>query len=372
MEQVDQLWTALLDLLAQVVTPAWGDLIQYVPLLLLMAIGGIVLLLAWAWRRHDAANRPRLMPRRPPGRMPADVHLPGPSIWPFVGPVGLGLMVFAVALGLRTTVELLLLGAGATIGLVGVIGWLVEASREYRTVEAGAHGEHGTGAATPALGSGPERTMPEGIHLPGPSAWPFLAPIGMAFAVLGLIFGPALLIGGIVMGAIASIGWLRDAGREYRQVEAHGHAEPETRDPVRAFPRSLIPVYAGVAAVAIALTALPGLLAMLPGTADVAAPVGPEPTTTPYVSAVNSREFEQAEVAVVAGQPFSMTFENKEVGVPHNVAIYDSPDLVTLLFLGEIFPGPDTRVYEVDALPAGTYTFICSVHPNMVSTLHAR
>ena len=41
--------------------------------------------------------------------------------------------------------------------------------------------------------------------------------------VAGLIFGPAMLIGGLVMAAIAAVGWLLDAGRELKDVEAHGH-----------------------------------------------------------------------------------------------------------------------------------------------------
>jgi plastocyanin len=28
-----------------------------------------------------------------------------------------------------------------------------------------------------------------------------------------------------------------------------------------------------------------------------------------------------------------------------------------------------TKVYQVPALPAGTYGFVCSVHPNMTGTL---
>jgi plastocyanin len=31
-----------------------------------------------------------------------------------------------------------------------------------------------------------------------------------------------------------------------------------------------------------------------------------------------------------------------------------------------------TQTYDVPALPAGTYSFVCSVHPNMVGTLTVR
>ena len=36
---------------------------------------------------------------------------------------------------------------------------------------------------------------------------------------------------------------------------------------------------------------------------------------------------------------------------------------------GEIFNGAATKTYQVPALGAGTYTFVCSVHPNMTGTL---
>ncbi len=32
-------------------------------------------------------------------------------------------------------------------------------------------------------------------------------------------------------------------------------------------------------------------------------------------------------------------------------------------------PGPAQTVYNVPSLPAGSYTFVCSVHSNMTGTL---
>lgn len=68
-----------------------------------------------------------------------------------------------------------------------------------------------------------------------------------------------------------------------------------------------------------------------------------------------------------ADQPFQIAFANNDPGIPHNVEIRDSNG--QSLYKGEIFNGVDTRTYEVPALPAGTYQFICTVHPNMVGTL---
>jgi hypothetical protein len=105
------------------------------------------------------------------------------------------------------------------------------------------------------------------MHLPGPSAWPFLAPLGLFFMVAGLIFGPALLLGGLVMAAIASIGWLVDASRELQDVETHGHPAQADRDPERAWPRRLIPVYVLVGGLALLITLAPWLISLLPGSA---------------------------------------------------------------------------------------------------------
>ena len=39
------------------------------------------------------------------------------------------------------------------------------------------------------------------------------------------------------------------------------------------------------------------------------------------------------------------------------------------LFKGAIFPGVATQTYKVPALSAGSYVFVCTVHPNMVGSL---
>ncbi len=71
-----------------------------------------------------------------------------------------------------------------------------------------------------------------------------------------------------------------------------------------------------------------------------------------------------------ADTPFQIRFTNNDAGVPHNVEIRDAMSMS--LWMGEIFNGVETRVYDVPALPAGTYVFICTVHPNMVGELIVR
>ena len=84
------------------------------------------------------------------------------------------------------------------------------------------------------------------------------------------------------------------------------------------------------------------------------------------ISALNIA-FEQTTVTAPAGKAFQITFDNKDSGVPHNVAVHDSSGAEK--FKGEIVTGPATKTYDVPALDAGTYTFVCSVHPNMTGTL---
>jgi mono/diheme cytochrome c family protein/plastocyanin len=79
--------------------------------------------------------------------------------------------------------------------------------------------------------------------------------------------------------------------------------------------------------------------------------------------------FTTTQVTAPADTPFTIVFENQDAGVPHNVAISDASGAE--VFMGEIFTGVATMEYQVPALPAGEYTFICTVHPNMTGTLTA-
>ena len=86
------------------------------------------------------------------------------------------------------------------------------------------------------------------------------------------------------------------------------------------------------------------------------------------ISALNVA-FEQTTVTAPAGKAFQITFDNKDSGTPHNVAIHKGDASGAEVFKGEIITGPATKVYDVPALDAGTYAFVCSVHPNMTGTL---
>jgi len=76
--------------------------------------------------------------------------------------------------------------------------------------------------------------------------------------------------------------------------------------------------------------------------------------------------YDKDELSAPADTPFQIVFANNDAGIPHNVEIRQDGQSI---WMGEIFNGVETRTYEVPALPAGTYEFICTVHPNMVGTL---
>jgi plastocyanin len=106
-----------------------------------------------------------------------------------------------------------------------------------------------------------------------------------------------------------------------------------------------------------------------PGASSQLAPSGGQGVgPTLQVSAANIA-YEQASLEAPANTPFSIEFENKDAGVPHNVSIHKDSASGQEVFKGDIFNGPDKRTYSVPALPAGAYAFVCSVHPNMTGTL---
>jgi mono/diheme cytochrome c family protein/plastocyanin len=68
-----------------------------------------------------------------------------------------------------------------------------------------------------------------------------------------------------------------------------------------------------------------------------------------------------------AGAAFKLEFDNQDPGTPHNIEIKDASG--ASVFRGEIFSGAAVKTYDVPALAAGDYTFVCTVHPNMTGTL---
>ena len=80
-------------------------------------------------------------------------------------------------------------------------------------------------------------------------------------------------------------------------------------------------------------------------------------------------QFDTKELDFPAGQPVTISFENKDAGTLHNIAIYNDASKSTTLFQGEQFPGVATKTYAIGPLEAGTYYFQCDVHTTMNGTV---
>ena len=89
------------------------------------------------------------------------------------------------------------------------------------------------------------------------------------------------------------------------------------------------------------------------------------PAATATVVARNL-EFETTALAMTAGTPLRIVLENDDAGVPHNVLVRGGGEDIAK---SEIVTGVARTELSFGPLPAGSYTFLCEVHPNMTGTL---
>jgi plastocyanin len=117
------------------------------------------------------------------------------------------------------------------------------------------------------------------------------------------------------------------------------------------------------------LVALAAVLAACSGAAAAPATGTPAPAGSPAGTGLTvvakDIQFATPTVSATAGSPFTLTFDNQD-GAPHNIAISDASGAT--VFKGDIVTHQKVD-YAVPALTAGTYTFICQVHPEMKGTL---
>ena len=173
-----------------------------------------------------------------------------------------------------------------------------------------------------------------------------------------------LLVAGLTIAAVAACttsapGWTYApaSATPIPSAEASGSAAP---------PGSVAPSVAPSAAAS--ATASPASSASA-GPGGSAAPSASAAAAAAELSAQNIA-FDKTALSVPAGAAFQLVFHNNDAGIPHNVEIKDGSG--AKVFDGEIFSGVDSRTYAVSSLPAGTYKFACTVHPNMVGELTAQ
>jgi len=363
MEFLRSLLEWLVSLLGPLVAPDWGALIRLLPIGALLLVAGYY---AWVLWRYARAGRRRVgLPPRAEVP-PAGIHLPGPSLAPFLISAAAAALFFSVALGG------IALWVAAALFVAALLAWGREAFREYESLGDGHDNAlvAAADAAQPAEPAGP----PEGVHLPPPSLLPFLVSLGAAVLLFGAAIGASWLLLGAAMTALALVGWLVDAGREYRAVEAadaSGHLVSPTprRAPLGAIVAfSLLFVFVGGTQAGIF-----GGGAASPSPSPSGPACAPDETGVVTICA-EKVAFLLPSIELPAGEPRKLRFVNYDVGIPHNVAIHEGTvDAVGKeLFQGEIFNGADERTYTIVGLPAGEYVFVCTVHPNMVGSLSAK
>jgi plastocyanin len=366
---LDKVWSSILDFTSKLVIPDWGALVSLIP------VGLLVIVVLWLLRttfRFATAGPQRRGKRRVTPIAPAGIHMPGPSYAPVLAAIGLFLLFYGLVFGG------IALPAGVVALVLTLLYWGREGLRDFdRATDV---------APMPARVIGPP---PPGIHLPGPSFRPILASLALATLFYGLVFGGWLLAVGVIFLIVALLGWLRDARAEYVKVvdaDDTGHLENIATP---RWPRRLLTIFAALFVFAIILNL--GILPPKSSTATAGgatASGGPAGSGGPGGSAATGSggpgasggggagggdvsivaegvKFTTTDVSAPAGKDFTIAFDNKDTGTPHDVDILAADG--SKVFNGDPVTGPKQQIYQVKSLPAGTYKFECSIHPSLMT-----
>ena len=304
---------------------------------------------------------------------PPGIHMPGPSFAPIFAGVG----VFLVMLGLVFGGMTLILGLIALV--LTLLYWLAEGLRLY---------DRDIGPTSPDLPVVVHDGPPPGVHMPGPSWRPFLGAFGVFALFLGLVFGGWLLAVGVIALIATLVGWLTDAVLDYRRTiegERTGHIDNGPPPPT---PRRLLTV----------LTVLIVGAAVLQSGVFITdrprAPVRPGPSASPAAS-LRRRDRRRPDLPSLASRRLARDRRRHDPRQGHRVrrdVLHGTGRQAVHDRLRQRGPGTSRttsssrtrrarsptrarsstasrrRVYDVPALAAGTYPYVCTVHTNMTGT----
>jgi plastocyanin len=76
--------------------------------------------------------------------------------------------------------------------------------------------------------------------------------------------------------------------------------------------------------------------------------------------------FEPDIATAPAGQPLRVILDNKDVGVPHDIWVFQGD---TVLGKTPSVSGPGLAAVVLPALAPGRYQFSCTIHPSMIGTI---
>jgi mono/diheme cytochrome c family protein/plastocyanin len=101
-------------------------------------------------------------------------------------------------------------------------------------------------------------------------------------------------------------------------------------------------------------------------------PNAPTVTVTAPTGAATAG-FDPTTLQAKADTAFTLVFDNQDSTAPHNIVINDPSGTAVAIGDTTFFTGPKKVSYAVPALKAGTYSFLCQVHPStMKGTLEVK
>jgi len=95
----------------------------------------------------------------------------------------------------------------------------------------------------------------------------------------------------------------------------------------------------------------------------------PAPGGTTTTVTASGLAFDTTTITLPANKATTLTFDNEDASVPHDIAIFPDASATNPLFTGNIVVGVTSVDYQIPALKPGSYFFHCDVHPDMNGTV---